>query len=366
MTIMETNTYTSDLAIHPGEYLEEVLEEIRMSQADLSKRLGRPTQAVNEIIKGKKSITPTTAIELEDVLKVPAHIWIGLEAEYQMVIAKQKELKVMEEETALLPNFPYLELSKLGFVKTTRNAIEKVDELRSFFSVAQLSRLEHVGAYQSAFRVTNHKNISHESIASWIQAGRIKAEGIETETFNKSNLKKALPELKSIMNMEINRALKVCEELLASCGVAFVLLPHFKNTGAQGATFWIDNREKAVLMMTLRGKASDRFWFSFFHEIGHVLLHNKREMFLEGENGYDTPELQQQEDEANSFSRDFLIPPKEWKTFTETSIFTKASVKDFAKSLNIKTSIVVGRLMFEKYIAYSHPLRKEIDKYEFK
>ena len=366
MTIMETNTYTSDLAIHPGEYLEEVLEEIGMSQADLSKRLGRPTQAINEIIKGKKSITPATAIELEDVLKVPAHIWIGLEAEYQMVIAKQEELKVMEEETALLPNFPYLELSKLGFVKTTRNAIEKVDELRSFFSVAQLSRLEHVGAYQSAFRVTNHKNISHESIASWIQAGRIKADTITTEPFDKSKLKKALPELKATMNMEINRALKACEKLLSSCGVAFVLLPHFKNTGAQGATFWIDNREKAVLMMTLRGKNSDLFWFSFFHEIGHILLHNKREMFLEGENGYDTPELQQQEDEANSFSRDFLIPPKEWKAFVETSIFTKASVREFAKSLNIKTSIVVGRLMFEKYIAYGHPLRSEIDKYEFK
>jgi len=366
VTTMETNTYTSDLAIHPGEYLEEVLEEIGMSQADLSKRLGRPTQAINEIIKGKKSITPATAIELEDVLKVPAHIWIGLEAEYQMVIAKQEELKVMEEETALLPNFPYLELSKLGFVKTTRNAIEKVDELRSFFSVAQLSRLEHVGAYQSAFRVTNHKNISHESIASWIQAGRIQADTITTEPFDKSKLKKSLPELKATMNMEINRALKACEELLASCGVAFVLLPHFKNTGAQGATFWIDNREKAVLMMTLRGKASDRFWFSFFHEIGHILLHNKREMFLEGENGYDTPELQQQEDEANSFSKDFLISPKEWKAFTETSIFTKSSVREFAESLNIKTSIVVGRLMFEEYIGYGHPLRSEIDKYEFK
>lgn len=87
-------------------------------------------------------------------------------------------------------------------------------------------------------------------------------------------------------------------------------------------------------------------------------------MFLEG--GYETPELQQQEDEANTFSRDFLIPPKEWKAFTEASIRTKVGVREFAKSLNIKTSIVVGRLMFEQYIGYGHPLRSEIDKYEFK
>jgi len=362
---METNTYISDLAIHPGELLEETIEEIGMSQAELANRLGRPTQAINEIIKGKKSITPATAIELEDVLKVPAHIWIGLESEYQMVKAKQEELKVMEEETSLLDRFPYLDLSKLGFVEKTRDKIKKVNELRSFFSVANLSRIEHVGAYQSAFRVTSHKNITHECIASWIQAGRLEADAIETKPFNKSKLKKLLPKLKKSMLLDVNEIIPTCKELLASCGVAFVLMPHFKNTGAQGATFWLNNKDKAVLMMSLRGKKTDMFWFSFFHEIGHILLHKKREIFIE--NGYDTPELQEQEEEANQFSRDLLIPKKDFDVFiTSGNYKNRASVKSFAKSLNIKTSIVVGRMMHEKLINYSHPLRTEIDKYEFK
>ena len=362
---METNTYISDLAIHPGELLEETIEEIGMSQTELANRLGRPTQAINEIIKGKKSITPTTAIELEDVLKVPAHIWIGLEAEYQMVKAKQEELKVMEEETSLLEKFPYLDLSKLGFVEKTKDPIKKVDELRSFFAVAQLSRIEHVGAYQSAFRVTNHKNITHESIASWIQAGRLKADTIETEPFSKGILKKLLPQIKESMLLDISSAIATCKKLLASCGVAFVLLPHFKNTGAQRATFWLNNKNKAVLMMSLRGKNSDKFWFSFFHEIGHILLHNKREIFIE--NGYDTPELQQQEEEANQFARDYLIPSQDFEVFVLSGEYkNRASVREFAESLNIKTSIVVGRLMYEGMIAYAHPLRSEIDKYEFK
>jgi len=361
---METNTYISDLAIHPGELLEETIEEIGMSQAELANRLGRPTQAINEIIKGKKSITPTTAIELEDVLKVPAHIWIGLEAEYQMVKAKQQELKTMQEETQLLERFPYLDLTKLGFVEKTRDPIKKVDELRSFFAVAQLGRIEHIAAYQSAFRVTNHKSITHESIASWIQAGRLQADEIETETFNKLKLKKLLPQIKESMLLDINSVIDTCKKLLASCGVAFVLMPHFKNTGAQGATFWLNNKDKAVLMMSLRGKSSDKFWFSLFHEIGHILLHNKREIFIE--NGYDTPELQQQENEANQFARDYLIPPKDFEAFVMSGSINKASVRAFAKSLNIKPSIVVGRMMHENMISYMHPLRREIDKYEFK
>jgi HTH-type transcriptional regulator/antitoxin HigA len=361
---METDTYQSDLAIHPGEYLAEILEDIGMSQTELSNRVGRPAQAINEIIKGKKSITPATAIELEDVLKVPAHIWVGLESEYQMVKAKQEEQKAMQEESASLPNFPYTDLAKSGFVKTTRNPLERVDELRHFFSVAQLSRLEHVGAYQCAFRVTIHNNITHESIASWIQAGRLKADTTKTEPFDKLKLKKALPDLKVFMNLEINHAIDKCKMALASSGVAFVLLPHFKNTGINGATFWINNQKKAVVLMSLRGKKSDIFWFCFFHEIGHILLHNKREMFLE--DSYNTPELQQQEEEANQFSRDFLIPPKKFEAFVMAANFTTTNVRGFANSLNIKTSIVAGRLMHEKLIPYSHPLRKEIDKYEFK
>ncbi len=361
---METNTYISDLAIHPGELLAETIEEIGMSQAELANRLGRPTQAINEIIKGKKSITPTTAIELEDVLKVPAHIWIGLEAEYQMIKAKQEELKTMQEETQLLERFPYLDLAKFGFVEKTRDPIKKVDELRSFFAVAQLSRIEHVRAYQSAFRVTNHKNITHESIASWIQAGRLKADTIETKPFDKVKLKKLLPIIKRSMLLDnLDDTVSTCKELLASCGVAFVLMPHFKNTGVQGATFWLNNKNKAVLMMSLRGKNSDKFWFSFFHEIGHILLHNKREIFIE--NGYDSPELQQQEEEANQFSRDLLIPQKSFEAFVRSESHTKKSVNIFAESLNIKTSIVVGRMMHENMITYCHPLRKEIDKYEF-
>lgn len=136
---MMTNTYISDLAIHAGEFLEETLEEIGMTQAELANRLGRPLQAINEIIKGKKSITSTTALELEDVLGIPSHIWIGLETEYQIVIARQEELKQMEEESKFLKNFPYADLVKIGFVKATNIAVEKVDELKRFFSVAKLA-----------------------------------------------------------------------------------------------------------------------------------------------------------------------------------------------------------------------------------
>jgi len=365
---METN-YQSDLAIHPGEYLEEILEDIGMSQAELSNRIsnriGRPKQAINEIIKGKKSITSTTALELEDVLGVPSHIWLGLESEYQIVLAKAEELKQMEEESKLIPNFPYAELAKLGFVKATRKAVEKVEELKKFFGVAKLVQISQVKAYQPAFRVSDHKSVSHEAIATWIQSGRMEASKIETESFDKKKLKSLLTDIKDLINLkDINQSIEGIRKILASCGVAFVMLPHFKKTKVNGATFWVDDRSKAVIVMSLKGSYSDIFWFSLFHEIAHIVLHDKREVFLE--DGCSDPALQQQEKEADQFARDFLIPNDRFESFVNKGHFSKQSVKSFATELEIKPSIIVGRLMYEKIVRFdNYHLIQLRDKYKW-
>ena len=349
---MTTDIYNSDLAIHAGEFLEETLEEVGMTQSELANRLGRPLQMVNEIIKGKKSITSTTALELEDVLGIPSHIWLGLENQYQIVLAKQKELELMQEETKLVSKFPYADLVKNGFVKATRKAIEKVDELKRFFEVAKLAQIPQVRAYQPAFRVSSAGNISHEAIASWLQAGRIEAKKIQTEKFDKKRLKEQLETLKNLMNLaDINESLKELQKILNSCGIALVLLPHFKNTKVNGATFWLDN-DKAVILMSLRGGFSDVFWFSFFHEIGHILLHPKREVFLE--DGYSDDKLKKQENEADNFARELLIKDETFNAFISGKIFNKTSVLVFAKEQNIKPSIVVGRLMYEKIVAFNN------------
>jgi len=357
--------YQSDLAIHPGEFLEEVLEDIGMSQAELSKRVGRPIQAINEIIKGKKSITSATAIELEDVLKIPAHIWIGLESEYQIVKAREQEIEQMQEETALLPNFPYLELSKIGLVKTTRKAIEKVEELKRFFSVAKLEQIAQVKSFQPAFRVSNHKTVSHEAIATWLQAAHLKAEEVQTEEYNRKLLNTSLEAIKDAMNYEdVNKSITEVKAILTKCGVALVLLPHFKGTKVHGATFWTNSNAKAVIAMSLRGSFSDVFWFGLFHEIGHILIHKKREVFLE--DGCDDPKLKKQEDEADQFAKDFLIPQKDFDSFAEEKDFSRTNVVEFAKELNIKPSILVGRLMHEEYIKFNHyPLQELRDRYKW-
>jgi HTH-type transcriptional regulator/antitoxin HigA len=124
--MMTDTVFISDMAIPPGEYLEEVLEDAEISQAELARRMGRPSQAINEIVKGDKAITPETALQLEQVLGVSAQFWSTLETEFRLILAKQQQQEEIKLEESLISEFPYLQLSKLKLVEKTRDKLKKV------------------------------------------------------------------------------------------------------------------------------------------------------------------------------------------------------------------------------------------------
>lgn len=345
---MATNReFHSDLAIPPGDYLLEVAQEQGISQAELARRMGRPAQALNEMIKGEKQITSETALQLEQVLGVPAHIWTGLEAEYQLVQARHREAQTIEEESRLLDRFPYKEMVSLGWVEKTKDVLRRVRELRRFFGVASLHNLDGVKAYAPAFRQAKKPRCCPEAVAAWLRGGEIEAKRINTAVFDATRLRERLNDIRGLSNFTPEKSLPNLRDILADCGVAFVLLPHLPRTYLNGATFWL--AEKAVVMMSIRGSWSDSFWFSLFHELGHVLLHDKRHVFLE--NHKEDPEWKQQEAEADAFAQEALIPSAPFQRFVESDNFSIGAISTFAKSINIAPGIVVGRLQHDNLLA---------------
>ncbi len=352
----------SDLAIPPGEYLEEVLEEMELNQAELARRMGRPPQAINEIMKGEKAITPETSIQLEKVLGVPAYIWAGLESEYRLIKASQAEAEQAKEEEVLLDGFPYLELSKLSLVEKTRVPLTKIQNLRRFFGVASLFNLEGVKKYSPAFRQSRNNDISHESLATWLRAGAVMAQDIECEKYAKDALLSSLAEIRSFtLDGEPRVFFPKLKLILQKCGIALIVIPHFKKTYTTGATFW-ESKDKAVIMMSLRGSWADIFWFSLFHELGHILLHNKRITFLE--NRAADPALKKQENEADKFAQKTLIPAKAFQGFKQQRDFSRSNIQSFADSIGIAPGVVTGRLHHDKCLPYT--LHTERIRYKWK
>lgn len=340
----------SDLPVPPGEYLEEVLETLGMSKAELARRMGRPATKISAIFKGGKAVTPETAMQLEKVVGVPANIWLGLESEFRLALARQSEAKQIAEEIKLLTPFCYSELAKHGVVQKLSSRRAKVRELQRFFGVASLLNVSSEGAirYQAAFRVGKAKAAATRphAVASWLRMGEILAERINCASFDSVELKVALEEIRAMSLQRPQEFQHALRERLAECGVALVIVPHFPGTKAHGATFWL-SEEKAVLILTIRGRWADIFWFSLFHELGHILLHGRRDVFIEKEKELPPPEQEAQEEQADVFARDMLISPADYQCFVADGDFYPQSVAAFASRIGIDASIVVGRLQHD-------------------
>lgn len=333
----------SDLAIPPGEYLEEVIAELGMSKDELSKRLNRPASKLSAMFKGEKAITPDTALQLEKVVGVPAHIWNGLEAEYRLVQARERELKKQEQlkdEIGYIKPFCYAELVKFRIVAKKTRPIDKVIELQNFFGVTSLKTVATLHRYQPAFRSSKSKR-SSEAVAAWLRVGELRAQKVHCQPFDKARLIEALTIIRSMTKQSPDRFQSELHKLLADCGIALVILPHFPKTYAHGATFWL-GRDKAVLMMTIRYRWADIFWFTLFHEIGHLLKHKRQLVILEGD--IDDPEYIKMEEQANKFAAEILIPQSEYTAFIKNDQFYEDEINAFATYAGISTGIVVGRL----------------------
>lgn len=348
---MTETAFISDIAIPPGEYLEEVLEDAKISQAELARRMGRPYQAINEIVKGEKAITPETALQLEQVLGISAQFWSNLEAEFRLILAKQQQLEEIKQEESLVNSFPYLQLRKLNLVESASDKAKKVVELRKFFGVSSLENIRTVKEFAPAFRQEERNTLSHESLAAWLRAGHVIAEHANVSAFSKEKLQHTIPKLRELTNIaEPNQLIEEIKKVLANCGIVLALVPTFPKSYTTGATFWI-GMNKAVIMMSLRGAWSDIFWFSLFHEIGHILLHDKRVTFLE--NGKLDPQYQKQEQEADLFAQKVLIPFEEYQEFLKAGDFSKVSIKRFSDKAGIFPGIVTGRLQYDKKLPHT-------------
>lgn len=256
----------SDLPIPPGEYFAEVLKEKGISQAEIARRMARPPQAINEIISGEKAITPETALQLERALGVPAHIWTGLEARYRLIKARQLEMKQLQKDLPFLKQIPYRNLARMGFIKKTQYKLEKIRELHRFFGVSGLSNMTNVKAYAPAFRCAHRRNASPYALAAWLKCVEMLAFRIATNQFIKEDLRSCIPKIRDLTLEPPDFFEPKLRKMLADCGVALVLMPHFPKTYAHGAAFWLAP-EKAVIVMSIRGSWADIFWFGLFHEL---------------------------------------------------------------------------------------------------
>ena len=297
---------------------------------------------ISKLINGDVQLTPETAVRLEMVLGVPAKFWNHLEATYREKIIKAEAENAMDADVEMAKQFPYSEMAKFGWVPETREAKEKVVNLRKYFEVVELSLLGSEQITRIACRRLAITEKSDLALMAWAQEAKIQARDIQTAPINIKRLISAMSEIRKMTVLKPNEFCPKIKECLANCGVALVFLPHLKGSFLQGASFLDGN--KIVVGLTARGKDADKFWFSLFHELAHIAL---------GHVGQLNGTSEDDERTANKWSGDMLIASKDFETFRRNRDYSERNVLRFAKAQGIAPGIVVGRMQLEGMIQYS-------------
>lgn len=334
-------SYQPNIAIHPGRTLRGMLEALNMSQVELSERAGLTIKTINEIVQEKNPITLETAIKFASVFNTSSVFWNNLQRNYEATQARIQEREILEKESQHLKRFScYHEIAREEFVPAKGDSITKTRALLGFFGVSSLELVPSVQAV--AFRKTGHSESSKESLAAWLRCGELKARAIETKPFDYLKLSDSLEDFRQLTNMPAENLAKALIDRCASLGIALVVMPHFANTGVNASTRWLAP-DRALIQLTLRWRYSDIFWFNFFHEIGHLLKHGKKEEFVE----FEHQTSNDKESEANSFAQNTLIPQEAYAAFKSRGLFDAPNIKSFASKVGISPSIIAGRLARE-------------------
>ncbi len=302
--MIENRTFNPDWISPPGDTIEDLLEERNWTQAELAKRTGFTTKHVNELVKGKATLTPDAARRLSSVLGAPVEFWLVREAKYQAALERQRREDIEPDEKAWLGQLPVAFMARVRWIENHRLLHERFAACLQFFGVASVAAWqERYARPLAAFRSSGKHPKKLGAVAAWLRRGELETTAIRTESFDKEGFRRALGNLRALTREEDPKVF--VPQLVASCaahGVAVALVPAPGGCPVSGATQWLAP-EKAMLLLSLRYKTNNHLWFTFFHEAGHLILHGKKMLRVEGLNGLDDTA----EQEANRFAGDLLI-----------------------------------------------------------
>ena len=343
-----------DLIIHPGETIADVLEERGITQAELATRTGVTPAYVSNVIAGKKDISSNFAMALEYALDVPKSFWLNLQANYDAELLELNEANtITEAEKAVFPKLHQIIgwLREVQLIPSDQDREHTILSLRKALRISDISKLEGLGA-TGAFRISKNAPVDPVVMGAWLKLCQVLGER-DTRTvpqFNAQNMEPLISDLKSIMldpKVDLQKGLA---NVMARYGIKFSVVHNFRGAPVHG--YISQNKDgEYQMVLTIRGAFADIFWFSLFHELGHIVNGDisKSSGFIDVLHDTDMAK----EAAADKFACDVLLSPESYTRFVARKDFSIGAILQYAHSQRVAPFIVIGRLQKEKRIPYS-------------
>ena len=342
-----------DLIIHPGETIADILEERGITQAELATRTDVTAAYVSNVISGKKNISAKFALSLEYALGVPRSFWLNLQANYDAeLLALTEEYTITENEKKAYRSLSEV-IEHLRQRKMLPNILRMEDTILTLRKALQISSIENLASLvpEGAFRIASNTSIDPYVLGAWLRLCQIIGEkSTVSSRFHPENTTELISAIKDIMRKHNCDVQQELAHVMRQYGIDFSVEYNFKGAPVHG---YITQRKDGTyqMVLTIRGSYADIFWFSLFHELGHIVNGDisKGTKFIDISDNDDTS----QERNADLFACNALLDSDCYNRFIENGDFTISSICRFATHQKVMPYIVIGRLQKDGHIPYS-------------
>ena len=334
----------------PGEFIREELEARGWTQGDLAQIMGRPLRLVNELVAGKKQITPETARGLAKAFGDDDPLyWMNLDSAYRLANTAPSDDSVTRR-AKLYSRFPVREIMKRNWIEQSDNLDVIEHRVCRFFGIRTIDEPLHFDHAAKADQYEGRTSIQY----AWLYRAKELAQAVHSVAYSDRKLRSALNNLKKLLIAP--EEIRQVAHILAEAGVRFVIVEYLPGAKIDGAAFWLD--ESPVIAMSLRFDRVDNFWFVLRHEIEHVLNKDGQVMVdIElMENVRQKAILPPEETLANAEAAEFCVPGDEIRNFIIRirPLYSEQRILLFSKRIGVHPGIVVGQLQFRDEIPYTH------------
>lgn len=339
--------FRPDWASAPGETIADILAERDISLRDFARRIGQSVESTSDLLEGRAAITIAIARQLQHVLGGSVEFWMSRDFHYRENIAR-----LGTSDQKWLEGLPVGDMIRFGWLKPTPHPSEEITACLKFFNVRNVAAWHQAYANveeMAAFRTSPSFDSRPAAVAAWLRQGEIEADAMRCGPWNPMQFQNSLSQIRALTREKNpRRFIPELRKLCAANGVAVAIVRAPNGCRASGATRFLSPK-KAILQLSFRYLSDDQFWFTFFHESGHLLLHGNKSFFLEGMDTVQTKE----EQEANDFAASALVPPEFQYLMMGLPINSHAIIK-FARKIGIAPGVVVGQLQHHKRIKHHH------------
>jgi HTH-type transcriptional regulator/antitoxin HigA len=333
------NNRTFAEAFSPGEFLADELEARGWTQTEFAEIIKRPQKLVNDVILGKRSISPETATDFASALGTSAQFWMNLETAWQLSKITARDDSI-SRAAALRERFPVREMLKRGWIKSADTTEELEKSICTYFGIHSAN--DNIVLRHAARR--NYQN--NVTVIQWAWIFRVNqlATSLQTPHYSEAALRAKLPELESLMTEP--EGIRHIPRILLECGVRFVIVEPIPGSEIQGVCFWIDDNKSPVIGLTLKGDQLDKFWFNFWHEIEHVLNGDGKDEIIIDDFDESKPAKDEIEDSANRKAAEHCVPQAHMRNFIlrHDPMFSEKNMLGFARLMKRHPGIVAGQI----------------------